>query len=428
MTPSIVNRCDFVKGDIIDSEYVVCNTLGYGSYGIVYLVTNNQREEYALKLLKLWEVPAEVRIPMLARFDMEFETGQIKSKYLVHSYSHGMENGNPYIVMDYCPGGDLYQNIASHQFDINRVAYCVLYGLRSLHKNGKVHRDLKPENVLRKRTGDFALTDFGIAGDRNKRMTEMNIMGKPKQIFGTYAYMPPEQVNPRREATVLPTTDIFSFGVMMYQLLTGRLPFGELSDERSLATYLRNGKDGNWNRQALMEIVGGKAWYNMIDGCLKPDFHERLQDVDAVLSTLPFYVNPSAEDYQDNSIQKQVVNGLLLRVMQGEEYGRIYYLDDIVARKRNAILLMGRANSQFYNDIPIKEDDSAYVSRAHCTLELDYDLGEWVIRDGQWHLQKWKKSTNGTYLNSTEVGTEGQVIKPGDIISIGDTKLRVEAY
>lgn len=425
MTP-IVNRCDFNPGDVIDSNYVVRNTLGHGSYGVVYLVTDNLGNEYALKLLKLWEVPAEIRTPMVARFDMEFETGQIRSKYLVHSYSHGIEKGNPYIVMDYCPGGDLYQNSSS--LDLSKVAQCVLLGLKSLHQSGKVHRDLKPENVLKTRSGDYALTDFGIAGDRTKRMTEMNIVGKPKQIFGTYAYMPPEQVNPRREATVLPTTDIFSFGVMMYQLITGFLPFGDLNDERSLIPYLKNGKQGNWNRDSLLHSVVGKDWFSLIDGCLQPNIHNRLQDVDAVLKTLPLGSRQVFQDYQDESFSKKIINGLLLRVMHGEEHGRVYYLDDIVSKKRNSILLMGRLNMQSSNDIAIREENSSYVSRSHCTLELDYNLGEWVIRDGQWQSKQWQKSTNGTFLNSTEVNINGSVLTPGDIISIGDTKLRVEAY
>lgn len=425
MTP-IVNRCDFNPGDVIDSNYVVRNTLGHGSYGVVYLVTDNLGNEYALKLLKLWEVPAEIRTPMVARFDMEFETGQIRSKYLVHSYSHGIEKGNPYIVMDYCPGGDLYQNSSS--LDLSKVAQCVLLGLKSLHQSGKVHRDLKPENVLKTRSGDYALTDFGIAGDRTKRMTEMNIVGKPKQIFGTYAYMPPEQVNPRREATVLPTTDIFSFGVMMYQLITGFLPFGDLNDERSLIPYLKNGKQGNWNRDSLLYSVVGKDWFSLIDGCLQPNIHNRLQDVDAVLKTLPLGSRQVFQDYQDESFSKKIINGLLLRVMHGEEHGRVYYLDDMVSKKRNSILLMGRLNMQSSNDIAIREENSSYVSRSHCTLELDYNLGEWVIRDGQWQSKQWQKSTNGTFLNSTEVNINGSVLTPGDIISIGDTKLRVEAY
>ena len=92
---------------------------------------------------------------------------------------------------------------------------------------------------------------------------------------------------------------------------------------------------------------------------------------------------------------------------------------------------MGRRDDFIYNDIAITEDQSSYISRKHCTLELDYDIGSWVIRDGQWDKNDtggWRRSTNGTYVNSKEVTINGMVFSPGDIISVGDTKLRVEAY
>ena len=92
---------------------------------------------------------------------------------------------------------------------------------------------------------------------------------------------------------------------------------------------------------------------------------------------------------------------------------------------------MGRQDAATYNDIAIREDDSCYISRRHCTLELDYERGTWIIRDGQWDkggTGGWRKSTNGTYVNSKEVGIYGMPFSPGDIISIGDTKLRAEAY
>lgn len=428
----VANRCSFRSGDIIDRNYDVLSVLGEGSFGVVYLVQGRGGEKYALKLLKLWEVPSEIRSPLVSRFDMEFETGRINSQYLVHSLEHGFVEGNPYIVMEYCPGGDLYKLSSSQYLNMSKVASCILYGLKSLHECGKVHRDLKPENVLQKQNGDFALTDFGISGDRNKRMTERNILGKPTQIFGTYAYMPPEQVNPKREATVLPTTDIFSFGVMMYQLLTCELPFGELNDERSLIPYLKNGREGNWNRQLLNSVPNGRDWQNLIEGCLRPDFHDRFQNVDSVLKTVPHLYKPIVEEHFNDGFQKDIINGLLLRVMQGDDYGAVYRLDDIVNNKRNSILTLGRMVSGLRNDIPVREEHSCYVSRKHCTLELDYEIGEWVIRDGQFDngtiAACWKNSTNGTYVNSTEVGQIGTIIKPGDIISVGDTKFRVEAY
>lgn len=428
----VAQRCNFTVGDTIDDRLQVSKVLGEGSFGKVYAVKDCNGSIYALKLLKLWEVPSEIRESLMARFDMEFETGRIESNYLVHSISHGIVEGNPYIVMEYCPHGDLLALASQSKLDLTKVATHVLRGLKALHNCGKVHRDLKPENVLVKNNGDFALTDFGISGDRNKRMTERNILGKPKQIFGTYAYMPPEQLNPRKDATVLPTTDIFSFGVMMYQLITGgELPFGRLDSERDLVQYLRRGKSGEWNRQQMSSAPEGQEWYRMMEGCLTPNFQERLQNADAVLALVPQaqrIQRTANEDRQD--FQKRIVNGVLLRIMQGEDYGKVYRLDDML-RGDSSILSMGRRDKGVYNDIAITEENSSYISRRHCTLELDYDIGTWVIRDGQWDKDSargWRPSTNGTYVNSKEVPPHGLPFIPGDIISIGDTKLRAEAY
>ncbi len=429
--PVVAQRCNFAIGDIIDNRFQVSKVLGEGSFGKVYAVKDYSGNLQALKLLKLWEVPSDIRESLMTRFDMEFETGRINSDYLVHSISHGVVEGNPYIVMEYCPGGDLLSAASQSHLDLAEVATHVLCGLKALHTCGKVHRDLKPENVLVKKNGEFALTDFGISGDRNKRMTERNILGKPKQIFGTYAYMPPEQLNPRKDATVLPTTDIFSFGVMMYQLITGDLPFGRLDSERDLIQYLRKGKNGDWDRYLLLDTAEGGDWCKLIEGCLIPDFQNRLQDADEVLALVPQMqrVRPRIVEEQ-RDFQTRIINGVLLRIMQGEDYGKVYKLDDML-RGESAILSMGRKDDGVYNDIAIVEENSSYISRKHCTLELDYDIGSWVIRDGQWDRYDtggWRKSTNGTYVNSKEVSINGLPFSPGDIISIGDTKLRVEAY
>lgn len=427
--PQVAQRCSLSIGDNIDGRYSVTKVLGEGSFGKVYSVRDHYENQYALKLLKLWEVPPEIRESLIARFDMEFETARIDCDYLVHSISHGFLEGNPYIVMEFCPGGDLLNLYAEGPVDYTKVAKHVLMGLKALHNKGKVHRDLKPENVLIKSNGDFALTDFGISGDRNKRMTERNIVGKPKQIFGTYAYMPPEQLNPRKDATVLPTTDIFSFGVMMFQLLTGELPFGPLDSERDLVPYLKHGKRGEWNQDLLNSTKKGREWCDLIEGCLIPDFHNRLQTTDAVLQLVPHEQRISVTNLKID-FQTKIVNGVLLRVMQGEDHGKVYKLDDLL-RGECSILSMGRKDKGVYNDIAITEEGSSYISRKHCTLELDYEIGSWIIRDGQWdrnYTGGWKRSTNGTYVNSREVNVNGMVFSPGDIISIGDTKLRVEGY
>lgn len=422
----LAQRCNFKERDLIDRQYRVEKELGEGAFGKVFRVRKANKTVYALKLLKLWEVHPDIRQQLVDRFDMEFETGQIESHYLVHSVAHGMVEGNPYIVMEYCPGGDLIGCMKQSGVDWMRIARQVLYGLRDLHRCGKVHRDLKPENVLLRENGTAVLTDFGISGDRNKRMTERNILGKPRQIFGTYAYMPPEQVKRNKgDATVLPTTDIFSFGVMMYQLLTGgNLPFGNLENENDLVLYLRNGEKGIWDRT----ILRSSKWNKVLEGCLEPDFKRRLQSVDAVLELLPLGMSEDAEMEADkrNPLHLIVRHGFLLRIMQGEEYGKEYRLPELLARIGKRRLTLGREE---HNAIQLKEEESQYISRRHCTLEQE-DSRHWFIRDGQWipETRQWRESLNGTYVNSTQVSSEGMEFHPGDIISIGDVKLRVEGY
>ena len=419
----VVDRCDFQPGAVIDNRYTVKKALGEGSFGIVYLVEDSRGNKYALKLLRLWEVPSEIRKPLMERFEMEFKTGQIDCENLVHSLDYGTVGGNPFIVMEFCPGGDLEKCLGHCDADAPRICGEILVGLHALHTQGKVHRDLKPENVLFKQNGKAALTDFGIAGDRTHRMTQRNIFGKPNQVFGTYAYMPPEQVNRvRGGATVLPTTDIFSFGVLAFQLLTGELPFGRLEDHNDLVEYQRRGKSGIWNRNSLERFSNAQQWIEVIEGCLQPDFKRRLQNANEVMRLLPQgrqYVAPA----QNFSYQPPVQShGFQLRVMQGEEYGRTYNL--LNANRR--ILTVGRHPD---NAVFVKSDFSDFVSRFHCTLEASADFKQWNIRDGQWRrdLGEWADSVNGTYVNSVQVGRDGYYLKVGDIVTIGDVTLRFES-
>lgn len=414
---------------MVDNRYIIRKLLGDGSFGNVYLIEDLQGCKFALKILRLWEVPAEIRKPLMDRFEMEFHTGQIECDNLVRSLSYGYIKGNPFIVMEFCPGGDLEPMLGKPDDNTPRICQDILVGLNALHERGKVHRDLKPENVLFKQNGKAALTDFGIAGDRTHRMTQRNIFGKPNQIFGTYAYMPPEQVNRARGgATVLPTTDIFSFGVLTYQLLTKQLPFGTLESHNDLAEYQKRGKDGIWNRQALQYLSNGQLWIRIIEGCLQPDFKQRLQTVQDVLRLLP---QPQGGVYRQPVnltpayAPQQITHGYQLRIMQGEEYGKLYNLTRIASNGHH-ILTIGRQQD---NVIYIKSDFSDFMSRHHCTIEMAA-LNQWAIRDGQWDRQYrlWKKSSNGTFVNSHPVGENGFFLQTGDIISIGDVTLRFENY
>ena len=430
MTYQVVDRCDFKPGDVIANRYSVRKTLGEGSFGVVYLVEDGRGNKYALKLMRLWEVPAEIRQPLMDRFEMEFKTGQIDCDNLVRSIANGVVGGNPFIVMEFCPGGDLEPYLGKPDSRTPQICQDILIGLNALHARGKVHRDLKPENVLFKENGKAALTDFGISGDRTHRMTQRNIFGKPNQVFGTYAYMPPEQARRARGgATVLPTTDIFSFGVLVFQLLTGQLPFGSLESHNELAEYQKRGKDGIWNRGLLNNLPNGQQWYRLIDGCLKPDFKERLQTVEEVLRQIPQQAGGYHREpvrMVQSYVPQQVTRGFQLRILQGEEYGKTYNLSQMASTGQR-ILTVGR---QLGNTIKIKSDFSDFISRFHCTMELDTSSRQWVIRDGQWQKEsrRWVNSSNGTYVNAKPVPQNGFYLSTGDIIAMGDVTMRFENY
>lgn len=420
-------------GEVVNSRYRIVSELGEGTYGHVYKVSDSSGRVYALKLLHLWDIPSDIRKELVDRFEMEYHTGRISSEYLVHSCDAGYIEGNPYIVMEFCGGGDLTSKMNDDGPRTAKYARDILRGLDALHCNGKVHRDLKPENVLIKENGIAALTDFGIAGDRNKRMTERNIFGRPYQIFGTYAYMPPEQVNRRAGgSTVLPTTDIFSFGVVLYQLLTGKLPFGTLNDHNDLAKYQIRGKAGEWDRMSLQSMPRGRYWENLIGQCLEPDYKKRLQNAAAALRLVPDFGDYS-EDRRpvapapEVAVQQSFVRGFSLKILQGLEYGKTYDLVELFGRSSRRLMTFGRGTM---NDVQLKEYQSFYMSRRHFTIEADRELKTFVIRDGQWDMEtrSWQPSANGTYVNSSQIGQAGQTLKPGDVITVGEMTLKFEQY
>lgn len=440
------SRCDFAPGDLIDGKYSVKAMLGEGSFGRVYKVCHGNTV-YALKLFKFWENLNSDIPELVKRFDREYEAGRINSKYLVHAIERGVVNGNPYILMEFCPKGDLLTYTGSStNVNFSEIASNILHGLKDLHQTGKIHRDLKPENVLLRDDGTAVLTDFGIAGDSNNRMTRRGV------VMGTCPYMAPEQINPPRfsKPSVSPTIDIFSFGVMMYELLLGGFPFGPCNTRDDLAVYVVNAKNGNWNRDTLRKKA--PEWFPLMDGCLKPNSKDRLQTVDAVMSLVPknvISIKPHAPQSQQHR------KGILLRVIQGENLNVTYQIANIVDGKPR-ILTMGRKDVDVANHIAITEENTNYISRCHCTLEYDMDKQRWLIRDGQYRIDcgiakrcykepypcrmctarcpsnrptgQWKRSLNGTYVNSAEINENGSYFAVGDIITVGNVKLRVEGF
>jgi serine/threonine protein kinase len=415
--------------------YKIISLLGEGTFGSVYKVSDYNGRIFALKLLRLFDLyPISERQNVARRFDLEFNTAKISSPHLVESYEKGIEKGNPYFTMYFCWGGAL-DNKIGNKIDAayaKKIAVDVLNGIKALHDNGKIHRDLKPQNILIDEKNNARLTDFGIAGhmnlgkgeidSREVRLTTTDIFGRPKERFGSYPYMPPEQLNPTNKVvTKLPANDIFSFGVLMYELLTGQLPFGKITSESELADYLARVKKGQWKKLSDYRIDLPAFWQDMLDGCLQPDYKKRFSNVNQILELLGGNFVYAAPQFSST-------NGMSLVVMQGEEHNRIYPIGEKLKDRNSGIITVGRYDDGVNNIVSIKDDLSCYISRNHATIEK-HGANKWVIRDGQWlnitGNSLWKRSTNGTYLNGVEVDDLGEELRVNDIITIGDTTLKV---
>jgi len=204
-------------------KYVVLETLGRGGMGVVYRALDNQLgREVAIKTLTraVSEDPE-----MLARFYEEGrKTARLKHPHIVTVYDLGEENGIPYIVMERVEGASLEKLISENSpltvMDRLRIVAEMCAALGYAHANNVIHRDVKPANIFVQPDGNAKLLDFGIA--RLDRRSQEISLTRTGHIVGTVPYIAPERL---KDKFIDGRSDIFSIGIVLYQLMAGQLPF-----------------------------------------------------------------------------------------------------------------------------------------------------------------------------------------------------------
>ncbi|MDH7512234.1 MAG: protein kinase [Clostridiales bacterium] len=211
---------ELTTGSLFAGRYQIIEELGRGGMGKVYKALDTElNEKIAIKLLKP-EVSADSEA--IERFRNELKTArQISHKNICRMYHLTKEEGTYFITMEYVPGEDLKRLIRKiGQMPVGRtisIAKQVCEGLIEAHNLGVVHRDLKPQNIMVDEGGNVRIMDFGIARSlMTKGITGAGVM------IGTPEYMSPEQVEGK---PVDQHSDIYSLGVILYEMVTGRVPF-----------------------------------------------------------------------------------------------------------------------------------------------------------------------------------------------------------
>src|SRR5919112_3844389 len=210
----------FVQRTVIDNRYALVEPLGGGGMAEVYLAHDEVLDrDVALKILRGQYADDE---EFVERFRREAQSAAgLSHPNIVSIYDRGRsEDGAYYIAMEYVPRGTLKDRIsrdgALEPGTAAGVALQISDALQMAHENGVIHRDIKPQNILVTKTGDVKVTDFGIARAASSPLTATSA------VLGTAGYMSPEQA---MGEPVGQGSDLYSLGTVLYEMLTGDIPF-----------------------------------------------------------------------------------------------------------------------------------------------------------------------------------------------------------
>ncbi len=279
--------------------YDLLEQLGEGAFGAVYRAHQPVVDrQVAVKVI----LPEFANQPdFIRRFETEAQlVAQLEHLHIVPLYDYWRDPEGAYLVMRLMKGGNLETLIENGSLPIAQVVHVleqVVSALSAAHRKGIVHRDLKPANILLDEDGNAYLSDFGIA----KAIGAQAGMTLTGAIVGTPAYISPEQV---QSLPNTPQTDIYSLGVMLYVMLTGKHPFPETSPGDLIARHLRDPLPDlhEFSPDLPPELD------SVIQQATAKDPAERYPDVDSFLADLRRVLGPELAPPPERSLTDQILD------------------------------------------------------------------------------------------------------------------------
>jgi serine/threonine-protein kinase len=329
---------EMATGKLFAGRFEIIEELGKGGMGCVYKVFDTKiKEKVALKLLKP-EISSEEQA--IDRFSNELRLARkIAHPHVCRMFDLGEEKGLHYITMEYVPGEDLKTILRmtgpmSLQKALSIVRQVCL-GLAEAHRLGVVHRDLKPQNIMIDRDGNAKIMDFGIA--RSIKTEGMTGVG---MIIGTPEYMSPEQVD---GAQADQRSDLYSLGIVMFEMLTGRRPFeGDSSFSIALKQKSEIPPDpAKFNPQIP------KSLCRVILKCLEKNkalrfgrSQDLLAELDEIAKGMAQMVSPAKAD-GTSEIKKRTSVAVLPFVDLSPEKDQEYFCDGLAEELINSLIPLG---------------------------------------------------------------------------------------
>lgn len=207
-------------GDLVDRRYRLEAPIADGGMSTVYLATDTRLDRHVA--LKLLSPTLAGDNSFVSRLELEAKSvARLSHPGVVQVFDHGFDDGHAFLVMELVPGGTLREILDERgpmpAHVVMSVLRPMLGALAEAHGNGLIHRDIKPENILVSTNNSVKLADFGLVrAVAESRSTSQNV------VMGTAAYLAPEQI---ATGDTDPRSDLYSLGIVAFELLTGRVPF-----------------------------------------------------------------------------------------------------------------------------------------------------------------------------------------------------------
>src|SRR5260370_13957691 len=267
-------------GQVISGRFQILEMLGIGGMGAVYKA--HDRDINRIIALKCIRPELVNNADVVQRFTQELLLArQIAHKNVVRIYDVGDSGGLKFITMEYLEGRDLGRVMEERGKlpppEAIAIGWQVCAGLAAAHAEGIIHRDLKPSNIMLESSGRVVVMDFGLA-----RAQDQDLMTKTGAIMGTFQYMSPEQAKGEKADA---SSDIYSTGLIFYELLTGQKPYPA---ESALASLLQRFKQRAIPASAIDKSVS-RELSTIVSRCLDPDRRNRYPSAAELLAELgPF--------------------------------------------------------------------------------------------------------------------------------------------
>ena len=255
------------------SHYKILEKIGAGGMGVVFKAEDTTLQRpVALKFLPpvfSTDQTARQRFIHEARAASSLDHPNICTIFEIDE----TEDGQSFIAMAYYEGESLKEKIAKGPLDVSEATDIfgqVLHGLERAHESGIVHRDIKPANIMITHRGEVKILDFGLA-----KLAGQTVLTQSGSTLGTMAYMSPEQIQGKKADG---QSDIWSCGVVMYEMLTGKNPFKEEFEQAIMYTVLNE-------KPTPIDNLPDELW-NIIQKCLAKNPENRYPDVSSVIGDL----------------------------------------------------------------------------------------------------------------------------------------------